>query len=83
MKNLRTAVYLNIGCGLDAPPEWLNIDASPTLKLGATPLVGPLIRAVLKAPHWPSNAVYGDIVKGLPLAQQERASKHIALSYHL
>lgn len=68
MKNTRAAVYLNVGCGLDAPPEWLNIDASPTLRLCAIPFVGPLIRTVLKAPRWPSNAVYGDVVKGLPLA---------------
>lgn len=56
------AVYAQFGCGLSTPEGWLNFDASPTLRLQKLPLLGPLVSRT-----FPTNALYGDIIKGLPL----------------
>jgi hypothetical protein len=56
--------YVQYGCGLSAPQEWLNFDASPTLRLQKLPLVGQLAGG----PKFPSNVLYGDIVAGLPVS---------------
>ena len=53
------------GCGLSAPRDWLNFDASPTLRLQRLPLVGVLGAA--GGTTFPANVRYGDIVKGLPI----------------
>src|ERR1700735_18590 len=58
--------YVHYGCALSAPPEWLNFDASPTLRLQSLPLVGRLAGG----PGFPPNVHYGDIVRGLPVAQR-------------
>ncbi len=50
------------GCGLSAPLDWVNFDSSPTLRLQRLPLLGRFIRKV----DFPSNILYGDIIKGLP-----------------
>ena len=42
----------------------MNFDVSPTLRLSKLPL----IKRLLRLPDWPTNAHYGDITKGLPLA---------------
>jgi hypothetical protein len=55
--------YVQYGCGLSAPPEWLNFDASPTLRLQRLPLVGKVVGGA----RFPANVRYGDIVAGLPL----------------
>ncbi len=57
------AQYVQYGCGLSAPTEWINFDASPTLRLQKMPLVGDIFR---KKVDFPSNVRYGDILKGLP-----------------
>jgi len=55
------------GCGLDAPDGWVNFDASPTLRLQKIPLIG---RLITRGRVQFSAAVrYGDIVKGLPVAE--------------
>ena len=56
------SLYVQYGCGLSAPVGWQNFDASPTLRLQKIPLIGKLVRKV----DFPSNVLYGDIVKGLP-----------------
>lgn len=61
-------LYVQYGCGLCAPPAWLNFDASPTLRLQRLPLLGPLLPA--GGPRFPENVRYGDIVRGLPVAGQ-------------
>lgn len=58
--------YVQYGCGLSAPEEWTNFDASPTLRIQKTPLLGFLLSKNLNA-HFPKNVKYGDIVKGLPI----------------
>jgi SAM-dependent methyltransferase len=51
------------GCGLHAPEGWLNFDASPSLRIQRIPLLGRLTPV-----RFPAGARYGDICKGLPLA---------------
>ena len=58
------ALRVNIGCGLDAPEGWYNIDNSPTIWLSRLPWV----RRILKTPAWPRNVHHHDVLKGLPFA---------------
>lgn len=58
--------YVQYGCGLSAPQEWLNFDASPTLRIQRLPVIGSLVKNKLNA-VFPDNVKYGDIVKGLPI----------------
>ena len=56
--------FIHFGCGLSAPEGWLNFDASPTLRLQRIPVIGRLTRGR----NFPDSVHYGDIVKGLPIA---------------
>jgi hypothetical protein len=58
--------YVQYGCGFSAPQEWLNFDASPTLRLQKLPLMGQWVGGT----RFPSNVHYGDIVAGLPVPPQ-------------
>ena len=58
--------YVQYGCGFSAPQEWLNFDASPTLRLQKLPLMGQWVGGT----KFPSNVHYGDIVAGLPVPPQ-------------
>ena len=58
--------YVQFGAGLCGPEKWLNYDASPTLRLQRLPLVGVLFHRV--GPVFPREVQYGDIVRGLPVA---------------
>lgn len=58
-------MYVQYGCGFSAPPEWVNFDASNTLKWERMPLVG-LIYTKNKQ-RFPPNVRCGDIVRGLPV----------------
>lgn len=55
-------LYVQYGCGLCAPSDWINFDSSPTLRLQKIPLLSSFVKNV----KFPSNVLYGDIVKGLP-----------------
>jgi ubiquinone/menaquinone biosynthesis C-methylase UbiE len=57
------AQYVQYGCGLCAPTSWKNYDASPTLLLQKVPLISLIASKKVK---FPSNVIYGDIVRGLP-----------------
>ena len=59
-------LYVQYGCGLSAPKEWKNFDVSPTLRFQKIPFIGKLLKNRLNV-NFPSNVVYGDIIKGLPL----------------
>ena len=59
-------VYVQYGCGNSCPQDWVNFDASPTLRLQRLPLVGALFRR--GSTVFPAGVRYGDIVKGLSLA---------------
>jgi SAM-dependent methyltransferase len=60
-------VYVQYGCGLSAPSEWINYDVSPTLRIQKIPVAGPLLKKRLNT-VFPDNVLYGDITKGLPIA---------------
>jgi len=60
--------YVQYGCGLSAPSEWRNFDASPTLRFERLPLIGRLYTK--NESRFPDNVEYGDIVKGLPVSAE-------------
>lgn len=57
-------IYVNYGCGVCAPEEWMNFDASPTLLIQKTPVIGCYYKRDVVC--FPSNVMYGNIIKGLP-----------------
>jgi hypothetical protein len=56
-------IYVQYGCGLSAPIEWNNFDASPTLLLQKMPIVGSIFKNKV---NFPANVKYGNILKTLP-----------------
>jgi SAM-dependent methyltransferase len=64
--NASNPIYVQYGCGLSCPDGWINFDASPTLRLQRLPSIGRLFRS--DATVFPAGVRYGDIVKGLPVA---------------
>jgi hypothetical protein len=58
--------YIQYGCGFTAPLEWINYDASPTLRFERVPIIGKLYTR--NKQRFPENVKFGDIVKGLPEA---------------
>ena len=60
--------YVQYGCGLSAPKEWTNFDVSPTLRIQKIPIIGLFLKRKLNT-TFPSNVLYGDIIKGLPIKQ--------------
>lgn len=60
--------YVQYGCGLSAPKEWINFDSSPTLRIQKTPILGFLLSNKLNT-NFPENVKYGDIIKGLPVGK--------------
>ena len=58
--------YVQYGCGLSAPNEWINFDVSPTLRIQKIPIIGSLFKKKLNA-VFESNVLYGDIIEGLPI----------------
>jgi hypothetical protein len=59
------SVQFGCGWGSPVPSDWLNFDASPTLRFERLPLVGKLYTK--NAHRFPDNIMYGDIVRGLPV----------------
>ena len=61
--------YLEYGCGWagPAPEGWRSFDASPTLRLERLPLIGRFVRKNRR--RFPANVEFGDIVRGLPVAE--------------
>ena len=62
----RNLEYVQYGCGLCAPAGWRNFDASPTLLFERIPILGSMYTR--NASRFPDNVERGDIVKGLPVA---------------
>lgn len=60
-----TQTYIQYGCGWSAPEEWLNFDASLTLRFERLPFLGKIY--VKNSKPFPKNVKYGNIVQGLPL----------------
>jgi SAM-dependent methyltransferase len=60
--------YVQFGCGFSAPEKWRNFDASPTLRFEKIPVVGRLYTR--NSARFPKSVEYGDIVRGLPIAEE-------------
>ena len=58
--------YVQYGCGWSAPINWRNFDASPTLRFERIPIIGKLYTK--NDSRFPQNVEFGDIVSGLPIA---------------
>jgi SAM-dependent methyltransferase len=61
-----TKLYVQYGCGHNAPKEWINFDVSPTLRIQKTPIIGRLFENKLNT-SFKINVQYGDIITGLPI----------------
>jgi SAM-dependent methyltransferase len=59
-------IYVNYGAGRSTAPDWLNFDASPSLRLERIPVLGRFLHP--NADRFPQDLMYGDIVRGLPVA---------------
>jgi predicted SAM-dependent methyltransferase len=61
---------LNLGCGLNAPSGWVNIDASLTAKLSRVIWLYKVVCKIgrIKPIPWPENIKIVDIRKGLPFS---------------
>ncbi len=59
-------IYVQYGCGFSSPEKWRNFDASPTLRFEKIPLLGKFYKK--NKIRFPDNVKYGDILKGLPVA---------------
>jgi len=59
-------VHVQYGCGHSAPEGWLNYDASFTLRVERFPFAGRFVKK--NSQRFPDNVTFGDIVRGLPLA---------------
>jgi SAM-dependent methyltransferase len=56
--------YVQYGCGFSSAKEWINYDASPTLRFERIPLIGKMFTRNER--RFPEDVQYGDIIKGLP-----------------
>jgi hypothetical protein len=66
-------IYVQYGCGMSAPKEWFNFDASPNLFIERLPIIGLFYTGKKHLGgdpvrmKFPNTIQFGDIVKGLPL----------------
>lgn len=58
--------FVQYGCGTWCPSDWRNFDVSPVLRFRSVPIIGNYL--VRRYSKFPSNAEFGDIVGGLPIA---------------
>jgi SAM-dependent methyltransferase len=63
--DVTTRRYVQYGSGTVGPATWQNFDASPTLRIQRTPLLGRLLRSKLNV-VFPKTIAFGDITKALP-----------------
>jgi len=63
--SVMNGLYVQYGCGWNAPESWVNFDCSPTLRFERLPIIGRLYTRNIQ--RFPQNVRYGDIIKGLPL----------------
>jgi hypothetical protein len=62
-------LYVQFGAGNQSVPGWVSFDASPTLVIQNIPILGQLLRPKLNC-IFDKEIKYGDIVKGLPIADE-------------
>ncbi|RKX93557.1 MAG: hypothetical protein DRP84_08275 [Spirochaetes bacterium] len=65
---IKEPIKLNLGCGLNAPSGWVNIDASFTARLSKFKTLYNVICKIgrVKTVPWPKNIKILDVRKGLP-----------------
>ena len=73
-----TGLYVQFGCHSSCPQGWINFDASPTLLFQRLPVIGKYFRS--EAITFPEQVRFGDIVKGLPIAD---GSAHGVFASHV
>ncbi len=64
---VNSGLYVQYGAGLCGPQGWVNFDVSPSLRLQRIPIVGRFLKAC--GPKFPATIRYGDIIRGLPIAE--------------
>lgn len=84
-KKAPAARRLNLGCGLNAPYGWVNMDYSFSLVLRQAPSLRWFLKqlGLLSAEHtqpWPSNVRRHNVLKGLPFAN---SSLEVVYSSHM
>jgi ubiquinone/menaquinone biosynthesis C-methylase UbiE len=63
-------VYLQYGCGFSVGKDWLNFDNSPTLRIERLPIIGNFLgRVAGNSRRFPKEVKFGNIAKGLPIAE--------------
>lgn len=73
-------IKLNLGCGLQAPPGWINIDASWNARLAKQPLLRRLLHGLHLLPPdkasipWSPSIFVHDVRKPLPFATESVAA---------
>ena len=65
---MKSNIYVQYGCGNSAPLGWQNFDNSLTLLFERIPIIGSLYTK--NATRFPKEVKYGDIIKGLPVAEE-------------
>lgn len=75
--------FVQYGCGLCAPASWENYDVSPNMRLQKVPIIGSFFGDW----EFPPSVLYGDIRRGLPVADGSADAvycshvlEHLALS---
>ena len=74
MNSSDTPIRLNLGCGLQAPPGWVNVDGSWNARLAKIPALRKLFAAVGLVARdkadipWSANIYIHDVRKPLPFA---------------
>lgn len=63
---------VQFGAGYQAPEGWLNFDASPSVWIERLPLIGRFLK--INATRFPAGIRYGDIVRGLPVADDSASA---------
>ncbi len=66
-------IKINLGCGLQCPPGWINIDNSMGVKLASRPLLKGLVYLFIPAKwnllpnvQWPANTRWMDMTRPFP-----------------
>src|SRR5215813_14912453 len=67
------ALFIQYGCGLSAPKNWINFDSSPRLRLEKIPILSSIIVA-LAGRLFPKNVRVGNIVRGLPVPDRSASA---------
>jgi len=68
LKTQEKSIKLNLGCGLNTHPDWINIDASFTARISKISFLYKIVCKLtkMKPIPWPRNIKIHDVRKGLP-----------------